>query len=176
MLKIELDCGQYAGELKPLREALSLALAKAAAYAGAPDKARADIAIVNEEQIHQLNLEYRKVDRPTDVLSFPMIEYPPGKVASQIDWQEHSLDADPGTGEMMLGDIVISWPAVVRQAEEYGHGVARELTYLAVHGLTHLLGYDHEEEADKKRMRACEEEALRAAGLERESHGTEEMD
>lgn len=176
MLRIELDCGRYAAQAAPLSAALHQALAQAAALSGAPDKAQADVAIVSDEQIHQLNREYRGVDRPTDVLSFPMIAYPPGKAAEDIGWADYALDARPDTGEIMLGDIVISYPAALRQAQEYGHSTGRELTYLAVHGLLHLLGHDHEQEADKRRMRAREEEALRAAGLAREEHGTQAMD
>ncbi|MDD3243623.1 MAG: rRNA maturation RNase YbeY [Eubacteriales bacterium] len=167
MLNIDLDYEGFEAQTEPLVDALRTALCRAA-LEGAPEKARVGITVVDDEEIHRLNLEYRGVDRATDVLSFPMIEYPAGQVAKDVNWADYTLDADPETGEILLGDIVISLPTAQRQAEEYGHPLSRELTYLAVHGLAHLLGYDHETEEDKAKMRACEETALAAAGLSRE--------
>lgn len=118
-------------------------------------KTEVSVTIVDDEEIHQLNSEYRKVDRPTDVLSFALDE---GEEPKIVD----------GPEEHLLGDIVISAETAARQGEEFGHGLEREIIYLAVHGLLHLLGYDHMQEEEKKVMRAKEEEALREIKLSEE--------
>lgn len=108
-------------------------------------EAEVSLVFVNDSYIHDLNLRYRGVDSPTDVLSFSMLE-------------GESL---PEAGdELLLGDVVISLPAARRQAAAYGHSFRREVAYLAVHGVLHLLGYDHEEEAARRVMRQKEEEIL----------------
>ena len=121
-----------------------------------------DVLFTDDEGIHQINLEQRDVDRPTDVLSFPMFDLRPG---------EHPTgeDADPGTGLVPLGDMVISLERAKAQGEEYGHGTRREVAYLAVHSVLHLLGYDHMDEGPMKaRMRAREEAILEQLGITRE--------
>lgn len=118
-----------------------------------------DITIVDNEEIHQLNRDYRGVDRPTDVLSFALDE---GDEEPEIIGDE---------AEHLLGDIIISAPIAKAQGEEFGHGLNREMTYLAVHGILHLLGYDHMEEEDKKIMRKQEEEVLREMDLSEEFFG-----
>jgi len=112
---------------------------------GADKDAEVSLVFVDDNYIAQLNKQYRGKDGPTDVLSFAMQEGPamPG-----------------GEGEILLGDVVISLETARRQAEEYGHGLAREVAYLTVHGVLHLLGYDHETEADKRVMRQKEEAVL----------------
>ena len=115
-----------------------------------------DITIVTDEEIHALNRDYRNVDRATDVLSFALDE----------DGGEPELVGGPEVH--LLGDIIISAETAARQAEEFGHGLEREIVYLAVHGLLHLLGYDHMQEEDKAIMRAKEEEALREIKLSEE--------
>ncbi|MGE4483583.1 MAG: rRNA maturation RNase YbeY [Oscillospiraceae bacterium] len=120
------------------------------------------VSITDDNGIHALNREYREVDRPTDVLSFPLFELTPGKF-SVCD-----TDLDPETGRLALGDIVISAERARAQAEEYGNTQAREMAYLAVHSVLHLLGYDHiDEGAEKMRMRAREEYILDKMGLSR---------
>ena len=121
------------------------------------DMTEVDITIVDDEEIHQLNRDYRGVDRPTDVLSFALDEDDEDE-PELLEGQLH-----------LLGDIIISAETATRQAEEFGHGVEREIVYLAVHGLLHLLGYDHMVEEDKVIMRAKEEEALRAINLAEEN-------
>lgn len=121
------------------------------------DMTEVDITIVDDEEIHVLNREYRNVDRPTDVLSFALDEDDEDE-PELLEGQLH-----------LLGDIIISAETAKRQGEEFGHGLEREIVYLAVHGLLHLLGYDHMEEADKVIMRAKEEEALRAINLAEEN-------
>ena len=121
------------------------------------DMTEIDITIVDDEEIHQLNRDYRNVDRPTDVLSFALDEDDEDE-PELLEGQLH-----------LLGDIIISAETATRQAEEFGHGLEREIVYLAVHGLLHLLGYDHMVEEDKVIMRAKEEEALRAINLAEEN-------
>jgi probable rRNA maturation factor len=121
-----------------------------------------DVLITDDAGIHQINLEQRQIDRPTDVLSFPMFCYLPGQ--PPVD----DTDSDPATGLTPLGDMVISLERAQAQAEEYGHPVERELSYLAVHSVLHLLGYDHMDEGEEKaRMRAREEAILGSLGITR---------
>ena len=121
-----------------------------------------DVLITNDEAIHQVNLDMRGVDRATDVLSFPEFDLTPGQLPE-------AEDADPGTGLVPLGDMVISWEHVTAQAKEYGHSNHRELAYLVVHSVLHLLGYDHLDEGPQKRqMRGREEAILAELGITRE--------
>ena len=114
------------------------------------------VSFVDDEAIHELNREYRNVDRVTDVLSFPMFEK--GEVAEALC--EYGL--------LELGDVVINAEQCKRQAEEYGHSYERELVYLFVHSMFHLLGYDHEEDSQKTEMRAKEESVMQKLELGRE--------
>lgn len=114
-----------------------------------------DVLLTNDAGIHQINREMRDVDRPTDVLSFPMFQYMPGCPPAD------DADADPATGLTPLGDMVISMERVKAQALEYGHSQRRELSYLVVHSVLHLLGYDHLDEGPQKaQMRKREESIL----------------
>lgn len=120
------------------------------------------IIITDDENIHELNREHREVDRPTDVLSFPMMELVPGEkmVVNPLELDE--------SGAVMLGDIVISIDRAKAQAEEYGHSEERELCFLTVHGMLHLLGYDHElGEEEEKLHFSRQEEILEAMGVRR---------
>jgi probable rRNA maturation factor len=118
-----------------------------------------DVLVTSERGIHKINREQRGVDAPTDVLSFPALELHPGVLPTEDD-------ADPGTGLIPLGDMVLSWERVAAQAKEYGHSNRRELAYLVTHSVLHLLGYDHLDEGpDKKLMRAHEEAVMSALGL-----------
>ena len=124
-----------------------------------------DVLFTDDEGIHQINLEQREVDRPTDVLSFPMFDLQPGEHPTEED-------ADPGTGLVPLGDMVISLERAQAQGEEYGHGTRREVAYLAVHSVLHLLGYDRMDEGPMKaQMRAREEAILEQLGITREQEG-----
>ena len=124
-----------------------------------------DVLFTDDEGIHQINLEQREVDRPTDVLSFPMFDLQPGEHPTEED-------ADPGTGLVPLGDMVISLERAQAQGEEYGHGTRREVAYLAVHSVLHLLGYDHMDEGPMKaQMRAREEAILEQLGITRGQEG-----
>ena len=120
-----------------------------------------DVLVTSDAGIHQINLDMREVDRATDVLSFPEFDLQPGELPD-------GEDADPGTGYVPLGDMVISLERVKAQAKEYGHANRRELAYLAVHSVLHLLGYDHLDEGPMKaQMREREEAIMSVLGLER---------
>ena len=120
-----------------------------------------NVLLTDDEGIHQVNLDMRGVDRPTDVLSFPMFDLSPGEKPGE----EHE---DPDTGLVPLGDMCISLERAAAQAEEYGHSVERELSYLAVHSVLHLLGYDHMDEGPMKaQMRRREEHILEGLGIRR---------
>lgn len=120
-----------------------------------------DVLLTDDDGIHEINREMRQVDRPTDVLSFPEFELAPGRLPDPED-------ADPGTGLIPLGDMVLSMERVAAQAREYGHSKRRELSYLVTHSVLHLLGYDHLDEGPMKaQMRAREEAIMALLGLER---------
>ena len=120
-----------------------------------------DVLLTGDEGIRAVNLDMRGVDSATDVLSFPEFDLRPGQLPD-------SEDADPGTGLVPLGDMVISMERVAAQAKEYGHARRRELSYLVVHSVLHLLGYDHlDEGAQKKQMREREEAILAELGISR---------
>ena len=126
----------------------------------------ANVTFVDDEEIHRINLEQRNVDRSTDVLSFPTVNYTSGKTAR--DSNERLLrEYDPEMNACFLGDIIVSVPHARQQAKEYGHSEEREILYLITHGLFHLMGYDHMTDSDKEVMRAMEEKALNAAGENR---------
>ena len=120
-----------------------------------------DVLLTDDDGIHEINRELRQVDRPTDVLSFPEFELTPGQLPGPED-------ADPGTGLIPLGDMVLSMERVAAQAREYGHSKRRELSYLVTHSVLHLLGYDHLDEGPiKAQMRAREEAIMALLGLDR---------
>lgn len=114
----------------------------------ADPSAEASVAFLDNESIHRLNREFRGVDRPTDVLSFPM-------------------DDEPEAGEALLGDIAVSLETAIAQAAEYGHSQEREIGFLVVHGALHLLGFDHENDADRAVMRELEEATMVRLALPR---------
>ena len=121
-----------------------------------------NVLITDNEGIHRINLEQRQVDAPTDVLSFPMFNLTAGQPPVDGRW------LDPATHRLPLGDMVISLERATAQAEEYGHSIQRELGYLAVHSVLHLLGYDHMDEGEQKRqMRAREEAIMNEMGVPR---------
>ena len=133
----------------------------ALAAEGADFPCEIDVRLTDDGTIREINRETRQVDRPTDVLSFPMFELSPGELPD-------AEDADPGTGLVPLGDMVISLERVAAQAKEYGHSARRELAYLVTHSVLHLLGYDHLDEGPMKaQMRGREESIMKLLELER---------
>ena len=127
-------------------------------YVGCPYEAEVNLLLTQNPQIHEMNLEFRGIDRATDVLSFPMIDYPePG----EFDFLEECEDCfDPESGELILGDIVISKDKVLEQAEEFGHSVRREYAFLIAHSVLHLTGYDYMEEEERLVMEQKQREIM----------------
>jgi probable rRNA maturation factor len=132
------------------------------------------VSFVDDKAIHELNKQYRGIDKPTDVLSFAMSETGEDEIEIHYDdAAENEPDIEPGMANKEdsfiepLGDIIISVQRAIAQAEDYGHSVERELGFLFVHGFLHLIGYDHQSEEDEKSMFAKQEDILQKAGLER---------
>ena len=123
-----------------------------------PGSVEISLSFVPAEEIHELNRQYRGVDRVTDVLSFPLVE----------DLKELNSSGEDER-EIPLGDVVICLAKAEEQAAEYGHSREREIVYLFVHSMLHLLGYDHMEEDEKRQMRMKEEEIMQALDLRREA-------
>ena len=149
--------GVSEGQRAFLRKVIRTALAAE----GVDVPCEVDVLLTNDSGIHEINREMRQVDASTDVLSFPEFDLAPG---------EHPgpEDADPGTGLIPLGDMVLSMERVAAQAKEFGHSRRRELAYLVTHSVLHLLGYDHLDEGPmKEQMRAREEAVMALLGLER---------
>lgn len=128
------------------------------------------VRLCDDEAIHAINREYRDTDRATDVLSFPTVNYPKGVTAGHAD-KLLRRELDDELDACMLGDLIISVPHVLAQAQEYGHSPEREAAYLLVHGICHLMGYDHMVEDEKREMRAMEEKILNAVGMSRDGDG-----
>lgn len=128
------------------------------------DKLTCSLSFVSEEEIQNVNREQRGIDKKTDVLSFPYLNLKDGEF---INVQNYKYDIDEATGELLIGDILICKDVAKSQAEEYGHSYNREICYLFTHGVMHLLGYDHMEEEDKKKMREKEELVLGTLGINR---------
>ena len=117
-----------------------------------------NILVTNDKGIHAINLASREIDSPTDVLSFPMFQLEPGKLPE--DWDEY---LDPESGLCPLGDMCISLERAITQAKEFGHSVRREVGYLTIHSMLHLLGYDHVDEGEMKAQMRSREELIAAS-------------
>ena len=119
------------------------------------EQAIISVMLTDDEGIRSVNREFRGVDRATDVLSFPLNELTPGA------FDPADCETDPETGAVLLGDMMISVPRCAEQGEDFGHGYEREIMYLTVHSVLHLLGYDHVDEGElKKQMRQREKEIM----------------
>ncbi|MDT3426556.1 putative rRNA maturation factor [Paenibacillus forsythiae] len=127
------------------------------------DAGEVDLTFVDNARIHELNKEYRGIDRPTDVLSFALNES--GEDEPEIVYELSAEEAEELPD--MLGDIIISVTRAKEQAEDYGHSLERELGFLFVHGFLHLLGYDHQDEASEAEMMGKQEQVLSQVGLTR---------
>ena len=132
-----------------------------------PYEVSVDVTVVDEAEIKRLNREFREIDSVTDVLSFPLNEFDTEGVFEGETF-EASMETDPETGELMLGDVILCAQKVKSQAEEYGHSEEREFAFLVVHSLLHLCGYDHIEEADRERMEEKQSEILNELKIVRE--------
>ena len=158
-LKVYFSNAQKAVKITPeIKALLRKAIKTALEYENFGRDAEVSVSFVTNDEIHELNRDYRGVDRPTDVLSFPM-----------LDGDADDGDIDIDMGSVVLGDIIISAEKAVSQAAAYGHSIERELAFLAVHSTLHLLGYDHETSPeDEKDMFERQEKILTLAGIPRE--------
>lgn len=128
-------------------------------YIGFPYETEVNVVLTDNKGIHQVNKEFRDIDRPTDVLSFPMLEYYESADFDSIDEEDETL-FNPETGELILGDIMISLEKVKEQANEFGHSDIRELAFLVAHSMLHLFGFDHMEEGEKQVMEEKQREIM----------------
>ena len=135
-------------------------------HEGFPYEAEVNLTLTDNEGIHAINKEYRQIDRPTDVLSFPMLSYEtPGDFSFLSD--ENEDDFNPDTGELLLGDIVLCVQKIKEQADKYGHSEKRELAFLTAHSMMHLFGYDHMTPEESAVMEAKQNEVLERLGITR---------
>ena len=149
-------------EVKGVCAMLRTAVETALEHEGVTEKTHVDIMLTDNAHIHAINREQRGVDRPTDVLSFPMNQLTPEA------FNADECEVDPASGRILLGDMVISLEQCRAQAEEFGHSAEREICYLAVHSVLHLLGYDHLDEGEEKaQMRRHEDEIMELLRLSR---------
>lgn len=136
-------------------------------YVSCPYEVEVSVTLVERDRIRQANREFRQIDRKTDVLSFPMMEYDgPADFGGQSFLE--SLTVSPETDELMLGDILLCAPVVWEQAEEYGHSVLREFSFLIVHSLLHLYGFDHMEEEEREEMEAAQNKIMERLNIGRD--------
>lgn len=132
-------------------------------YVGCPYETEVNLLLTMNEQIQEMNANFRNIDRATDVLSFPMVDY---ETPGEFDFLEERDDCfHPETGELLLGDIVISKEKVLSQAEEFGHSPMREYAFLIAHSMLHLSGYDHIEEEERSIMERMQRELMEAIGI-----------
>ena len=142
-----------------IREVAELVVDAVLEHEKCPYEAEISLLLTHNDEIHEMNLEHRGIDRATDVLSFPMLEFDHPGDFSIID--EETADVfDPESGELMLGDIVISVDKVLEQAQEYGHSPKREYAFLIAHSMLHLCGYDHMEDDERKVMEQKQREIM----------------
>lgn len=125
------------------------------------------VILIDNNEIRNINRENRNIDSATDVLSFPMLEYPEGEVFKDVYFNCEFDDTYLDDGNLVIGDIAISLERAKEQSVEYEHSFEREVLYLTVHSVLHLMGYDHMEEEDKKKMRTREEDILNKFGINR---------
>lgn len=160
---------EYEAEKKldlPYEKIIRDVIEEAMDYEGCPYEAEVSVVLTDNPSIQEINREHRQIDAPTDVLSFPLVDY--GRPADFSHVEEQAEDYfNPETGELMLGDIVISVDKVEEQAEKYGHSQRRELAFLVAHSMLHLCGYDHMEEEERLDMEARQRAILDTRGYSR---------
>lgn len=160
---------EYEAEKKldlPYKEIIEEIILASLDYEGCPYEAEVNVILTDNEAIREINRDQRQIDAATDVLSFPMVDY---ESPSDFDHVEEAVEDyfNPETGELMLGDIVISVDKVEEQAEKYGHSQTRELAFLVAHSMLHLCGYDHMEEDERLVMEEKQREILESRGYTR---------
>lgn len=167
-IEIDVDIRCDAGELvgTGLAELVERVCRQTLSSEGWSD-AEVSVVVTGDEEIHALNREYRGVDAPTDVLSFPLLEDEEESEGGVLDPDGFAFGEGSEHEPVALGDVVISFERAVAQAKEYGHSIDRELAFLTVHGILHLLGYDHVTPELERSMRAKEEAILASLDLRR---------
>ena len=162
---------EYEAELKldvPYQVIIQRVIDQAIDQEDCPYEAEVSVTLTDNAGIREINREFRQIDAETDVLSFPMVQYPS---PSDFDiLEDDSLTCEyfnPETGELLLGDIIISVEKVIEQAEKYGHSVTRELAFLVAHSMLHLFGYDHMEEKERLLMEGRQRMLLDELGITR---------
>lgn len=134
-------------------------------YVNCPFEVEVNIVLTDDKNIHEVNKEFRDIDRPTDVLSFPMVEYSEPADFTRLEEDDMFDMFDPESGELLLGDIMLSVEKVFSQAEEYGHSQIRELGFLIAHSMLHLFGYDHMIEEERVIMEGKQKEIMDGLGI-----------
>ena len=160
---------EYEAEKKleiPYEEIINSIVMEALDYEECPYETEVNVILTDNDAIREINRDYRKIDAPTDVLSFPLVDY---EVPSDFEHVEEQAEDyfNPETGELMLGDIVVSVDKVEEQALKYGHSTARELAFLIAHSMLHLCGYDHMIDEERIVMEKKQEEILNQRGYTR---------
>ncbi len=150
---IDIRTENFPKELEKVMETIALDSLR---YEGFDENCEISISIVDNAEIQQINKQFRNIDRPTDVLSFPMLTFTENEIIEKNE-----------NGEIVLGDIIISLERAEEQAKEYGHSLKREVAFLTAHSMLHLLGYDHMEPEEEKEMFTKQKEILEAAGIPR---------
>ncbi len=150
---IDIRTENFPKELEKVMETIALDSLR---YEGFDENCEISISIVDNAEIQQINKQFRNIDRPTDVLSFPMLTFTENEIIEKNE-----------NGEIVLGDIIISLERAEEQAQEYGHSLKREIAFLTAHSMLHLLGYDHMEPEEEKEMFTKQKEILEAAGIPR---------
>lgn len=151
-------------------QVIRIAVEAALSAEGCPYEAEVSVTIADDDEVHRINREFREIDKTTDVLSFPALELERPGDFLQIEEDEDALAAgcfNPDTGELILGDMIISAERVKAQAAEYGHSELRELAFLVVHSMLHLCGYDHETPDEARVMEEKQERILSGLGITR---------
>jgi len=141
---------------------------KACDYVDCPYECTVNMLLTDDTAIHSMNREFRGIDRATDVLSFPMVDY---EAPGNFDGLESHTEEyfEPDSGELLLGDIVISVERAIAQAAEYGHSLKREMAFLTAHSMLHLFGYDHMTDEERMDMEQKQEEILLQLGISRDT-------
>ncbi len=151
----------------PWEETIRQVAEAALDYEGCPYEAEVSVLLTGDEEIQEMNRQFRSIDRATDVLSFPAVDFPSPGDFGWLEEPEAAFCFHPETGELVLGDIAISVPKVREQAEAYGHSPRRELAFLVAHSMFHLMGYDHLEDGEREQMEQKQREVLDQLGIGR---------
>lgn len=165
-MTINIDCETEDRLKLPYEEIIRNVVLSSLEYECCPYETEINVILTDNAEIRRLNQLYRGIDRPTDVLSFPMLEYDEPSDFSHVEEQYEDC-FNPETGELMLGDIVLSVDKIREQAENYGHSETRELAFLVAHSMLHLCGYDHMDDEERERMEKRQREILELGGYRR---------